>query len=238
MISEHDLLFHPEDYKPLGSIKSVKNLPMPYENSYQTADLKNMFTAEVNKQKMIVSLYKIHRQNGGRSTVDKFTVLIPKLMNAFMKSNNLNQYQSAADNATGNQDWTEALNAINYDFHKYVYKAFKWNVFVPSREYVEVGDYNNRKQVKAHEILAQDIPTLDVWREQQIVIMNKHFRNNNKIPVWRSSIHTRNYDRDDSANGYKYDVDHSSRENFQRVYDMTDIHDTIDKWEDSSWFGL
>jgi len=236
MIPYNDLITNPENYKPLGSVKAVRNVPCKVQ--FTDIDLGDVFMDPSNLDMQAVSLHKIHRQNGGRAKLDKFLQLIPKLANAFKSRYNLNEFEDVDYQATGQHNWVELLKTINNEFIRYCYKSLRWNNFVPTREWAEVGPVDDRKQKRFYELTAEDIPTLDYWREQEVQRMNKVFRYHNKIPIWQTSMHTRHFDRNND--GFRYDdPDRSSLDTFVHgTYDMSKIHETLDKWTKKDWFGM
>lgn len=211
---------------PFGSVKSINNYP----TDDPEVNLTDEFLDALNVIKLTKDIFAVYQYNGGKSTLTKFEKLIPKLMKKFAQEHNLELYQSVEDGTTGNHNWPEALNAINYDFTKYVCKFFKWNKLIPTRGFVNVGSFGNERKIRSYNLQAEDIPTLDVWREQQIVIMNKQFRNNNEIPIWQKSIHTRNYDRNI--------FETNSKDCIVRGNPVPSISPVVEKWHSSEWFGL
>jgi hypothetical protein len=235
MISHKELVYNPENYQPLGSLKSVRNLPC--EQDFTNINIESIFHSRSNMTMLSHNIYKVSRQNGGRSSIDKFNQLIPRLANTFCKDNNINNYETAESSATGEVNWVALLKAINLDFTNYCYTYLRWNVFVPTREWAEVGPSDNRVQKKFSELTAADAPTLDLWKHQEIQLINKHFRYGNKIPIWQKSMAVRHYDRGNEGLHHN-DPDRASLENPVYGYDMSNINDTIDKWTSTGWFGM
>lgn len=235
MISHRDLVFNPDDYKPLSSFKSVRNLPN--KPDFTNVNIIKLFLSKSNMNLMINNIYRTSRENGHRSSLDTFRLLVPKLAVIFNKENNLNEYEVAEYSATGQTNWVELLRTINNDFTKYCYKYLKWNIFVPTREWVEVGPADNRVQKKYHEMTAADVPTLDVWREQEVQRYNSLFRNNNKIPFWQYTMHNRHYDRNNEGLTHN-NADRASLETPVYGYDMKNINKALDKWTSTGWYGM
>jgi len=234
-IPYRDLIVQPEKYQPLSSVKSVMNVEN--EPDFTDIHLESVFKSRPNMLMLARNLYKIHRQNGGRSSIEKFRAMTPRLAHAFSKRTNIDEYMTAEACATGFNNWVEALKAINNDFIKYCYNWIKWNHFVPTREWAEVGATGERKQVRFNQLQPDDNTTLDLWRTQEIQRMNKHFRYGNKIPVWQRTMHNRYYDR--ANEGLKEnDPDRASLETPIYGYNMTNIHAMIDKWHNEEWFGI
>jgi hypothetical protein len=234
MISRKALLHDVDNYHPLGSRKSVANVPN--KPSYVEVDMDAVFASSGNMLMMSRNVYRVHRNNGGRSKLSKFQQLVPALALKFRKRNNLREYQSVEREATGFDNHVDLLKSINTEFMKFCYNSLRWNALVPSRAWGEVGPTDDRKMKKYSEMTAADIPTIDVWQEQETSIMNKQFRNNNKIPFWQTSMHTRHFDR--GNDGLKHTPDRASLDNPSRGFKMDPIYDTLDKWTTDDWFGM
>jgi hypothetical protein len=232
MLSQHDLLYHPEQVQPLGSRKGVLNKPTKIR-----IDLPDLFLSNSNFANLHQALYAIYQQNGGKSQFDKFGKLIKLLQHKFVKENDLNAYCTAEWQATGNNNYVDALRTINLDFHKNVYKYFKWNVYNPFHDDIEVGPNDARILKKSAEIMPEDFGTLDVWREQFTTVLNRQFRDNNRIPAYRTGIQTRNYDRGNEGLRFN-DPDRSSLETPIYGYDMSRINKTVCNYKEEEWYGL
>lgn len=235
MIPRKHLLHVPDKYQPLGSVKSVRNLAS--EPDFGNIDINALFMSSGNMTNLIHSLYKVARQNGSRSTIHKFKRLVPLLAKQWMRSNNLELYETVDQGTTSVTNWVEIIGAINNKFMSHCYQRLQWNTFVPTREWAEVGPRENRVQKRFHEITAADVGTLDVWRRQEIQISNSHFRNNNAIPFWQTSMHTRHYDRQNEGLAHD-DSNRASLDTPIYGYSMTNIESRLDKWHSSEWFGM
>ena len=235
MISRQELIFNPGKHEPLGSVKSVYNRPNDID--FTALDINKLFTSQSNISMMTNNIYKVARQNGARSSIDQFRKLIPRLANQFMIENNLSEYETVEAATTGINNWVEVLKSINNEFMKHCYRYFKWNTFVPTREWADVGPRDNRKQKRFQDITAADAHTLDLWRTQETQRMNKHFRNDNKISVRQASMHTRHFDRHNEGLTHD-DNTRASLDTPVRGYDMTNVRATLDKWKSEDWFGM
>jgi hypothetical protein len=235
MISEHDLIENPEQFQPLGSVKSIINRPFPIQ--FDRLDLYPLFISDFNTELLSNNLFKIHQQNGGQSNCDKFIKLVPKLMEEFMKNRNLNDYDNVETPATTFKDWAQILHTINYDFIKFSYKYFKWNEFNPFQNKIQVGKSGERKYKKMYELMPDDHGTIDVWREKSIIFKNENFRNNNRLPAYQTTLHTRHYDLSNEGLRDGSNSDRASLENFQRGFNMNTVYDQIDNYRDSDWWG-
>jgi hypothetical protein len=87
-----------------------------------------------------------------------------------------------------------------------------------------------------NEILEHEIPTIDVWAEQDISITNAAYRDHNKIPFYQRSMHNRHYDRNNDGLQHA-DPNRASLDTPINAFDMEPIHDLIDRWTDKDWFG-
>lgn len=232
MLSEYDLLHRPQDVQPLGSRKGVLNKPTELK-----IDLNDLFISESNTKPLHASLYAVYQQNGGKSNFAKFGKLIKLLQRKFVKDNILADYCTAEWQATGTNNYVDALRAINNDFHKTVYTYFKWNIYNPYHDDIEVGPNDDRNLKKSSEIMPEDFGTLDVWREQFTLVLNRQFRNNNQIPVHRVGLHARHIDRGNEGLR-ENDPDRSSLETPIYGYDMGRIGDTVCNYKQDDWYGV
>lgn len=232
MLSKADLLFNPQNVQPLGSRKGVLNKP-----TIVPLDIKEIFLSNKNTNLLLYGLYDVYTQNGGKSSQLKFEQLLRLLQRKFVKKNDLYSYCSAEWQATGYNNYVEALKAINNDFTKDTYKYFKWNLYNPFKDDIEVGPSDDRRKIKSAEIMPEDFGTLDLWREQFSQVLNRQFRNGNRIPVHQTSIHTRNYDRGNEGlrDG---NSDRASLETPIYGYDMDRVKLQIDNYKSDSWYGL
>jgi hypothetical protein len=235
MITQKQLLFEPENFEPLGSVKSVLNYPsFP---SFVNVDIVELFLSTPNMQLMSESLYKIHRQNGGTTTLHKMSALTPLLAQKFVKRNDIKQYIPVDIEATEQIDWVEILKTVNNNFAKFCYDYMSWNAFNPYRSWIECGPTEDRKQKRMQDLTAADIPTLDLWRTQEVQRINSAFRFNNSIPFWQYTMNTRFYDK--SNEGLRNDTaDRASLDVPIYGYDMSEIHNLTDKWMKEEWFGI
>lgn len=235
MISYKDLIENPEQYQPLSSHKSVFNKESA--KSYANVDLEIVFRSVSNQQFLTMSLYKTYKHNGGRASIDMFTKLIPVAQRTFCQRNDISRYEMAEQQASEERDWAELLRVLNNDFLKFCYNLLQWNNFNPFRERAMVGPSDDRRSKKYNELLAHDIPTIDVYADVQIERKNSQYWLENKFPVWRTHQNTRHFDYD--GGGYRNgDRDRASLETIDRGFDMTTVDGLIDKWQSKDWFGL
>lgn len=236
MIPYNDLINRPELYSPLSSHKSIRNLPAAEQ--FDKVNLYDAFHSKYNKDILAKSLYETGCNNGYSAPFQKFQALVPRAMHEFCLRTDISEYRVAENGATGQSNWLEELDAINNDFLKYCYNLFKWNKFNPYRAYATVGDSEHRHQKKYSELLAHDIPTIDVWAVQEVQVKNNNFRYNNQIPIWQKSMNTRHFDRTSEASGLaQRDPNRASLETPVRGYDMSSIYKLLDQWKSDSWFG-
>jgi hypothetical protein len=231
MLSQYDLLYHPNEVQPIGSRKGVLNKP-----THIVIDLEELFLSSANTNNLHASLHAIYKQNGGKGTFAKFGQLIKLLQKKFVKENRLQDYNTAESQATGINNYVDALRAINNDFHKLVYRYFKWNMYNPYKDDIEVGPNDNRILKKSSEIMPEDFNTLDVWREQFTLVLNRQFRDCNRIPVHRVGLHSRHIDRGNEGLR-ENDAERSSLETPIYGYDMTNINDTLCNYKQEEWYG-
>ena len=229
------IIDEPEKYQHIPSVKGFLNRYS--EEQFVHIDIEKLFLFKHNVNLLSQNLFTIHQQNGGHTTLHKFNVLTPILMEYYCKKNNLNAYVNNESSSTGQKDWVALLKSINSDFVKYCYKYFKWNNLNPFRAQAIVGCNQNRTYKKFNELMPDDYGTLDVWREQDIKINNSNYRNNNAIPNYRVALHNRNYDRNNE--GFREsECSRSSLENYQRTMDMSTIFNAVDSYKDRDWFGM
>jgi hypothetical protein len=231
MTNRYDLMFNPELIQPIGTAKGVANKPTEV-----SVDIYELFLSNDNVKLLCKNLFNVYQQNGGQSTRDKFRNLVLLLQHKFTKTTNLHSYNLADEGAIpGN--YIENLRAINEDFKKLVYSYFKWNIYNPFHDLVEIRDVNGiRRLKKGSELRPEEYNTLDLWQPQITQVSNRNFRNNNKIPVYQAGLHVRNYDR--GNDGLKYDSDQSSLENQIHGYDMKCINSGVLNYKSDGWTGF
>jgi hypothetical protein len=228
-----NLLHDPERYQPLGSVKGYRN--QPSQEQFIDLNLEELFLSAANISLCSKRLFGLYRESGGRGKRDDFDLIIPKMMFKFCEENDCNAYKLADEDSTEIRDYTALLRTINADLVKQVSDKFRANVFNPFRASITVGSTGNRVQKKMSDLLAVDIPTIDIWADNETTVYNSKFRDNNQIPVYRTSIHTRNYDR---ANEGLNNQDMESLETPIYAYDMSKVQESLDKWKKEDWFGL
>lgn len=231
-LTKADLMLRPEQVQPLGTIKGIRNKPTNIK-----IDIKDLFMSDSNQNMLKHNLYTIYQQNGGKQLRSAFNKFITQLSKRFVLDNNLYTYETAEAQATGYNNYTEVLRTINRDYHAVCYKFFSWNTANPFQDNVVVGPSDRRVLKKGYELTPEDHGTLDVWREQFTQVLNAQFRDNNRIPVHRQSIHTRHYDR--SNEGLQHnDADRSSLETPVYGYDMSQIYKNLDKYSATDWYSM
>jgi hypothetical protein len=232
MLSLHDLMFHPESVQPIGSRKGVLNKPT---NVY--IDIKDLFLSPSSVSSMSVKLHSIYRQNGGKTPLSKFKQLVVLLMKKFAKENNLYDYATAEDDTMQIYNYPVILRTINKDFMTFAHRYFNWDNYNPARDTVEVGPADARELKKSAELMPDDHITLEVWHEQFTQALGRNHRDNNRIPVYRTAIHTRHYDR--SNEGLKHDeADRASLETPVYGYDMSQIYKNIGNYKSEDWYSM
>lgn len=209
--------------------KGQNNLPYKLKlksNYSQFMSIKNQLYLSKN-------IYLLHKNNHGLMNYLYFREHVPYRMNSWSISRDINNFK------TRNLTDIDILNFINRmfinenrDLHimesgmNDLYHIPNNNVF---RIRVNIGHHmdNNGniigEQKKLDELLASDIVSRDVWSEDTTHGANDNFRYNNEIPIWQTSIHSRNYDR--SNEGFQAgDVKNASLTNPVRGYNMEDIY--------------
>jgi hypothetical protein len=222
MIPYRDLIFHPEEYKPFATVTGVRNKA---SEPFVSVDLNKLFMSESNTRLLYNSLMKSRIQ---------LSTGLPDLMTRFRDDHDLNQFDNVESQAVGYKQWVEVLRVINNQFLQYCHKFEVDPVGNPFRTGILVGDHDQRIQKKPSELLAQDIPTIDVWRQQEISISSKKFRDENRFHRARVAQHVRNYDYDNKGSG----IHGESLEAAPRYYDQSEAHKLVGKWKKEEWFGL
>lgn len=233
MLSKKDLLYNSDNVQPLGSRKGVLNKP-----SNLVVDVAALFISSKNTNTLLNNLTDVYRQNGGKACQSKFNYVIELLIKKFISERNLYSYCTVEWQSTGYNNYYEALMAINDDFTKYVYNYFQWNIYNPYKDLIEVGPNDNRRKISSAQIQYEDFGTLDVWRKEQTTVFNRQFRDNNKIPAYRTSLHSRNYDRHNIEGLTHGDSDRASLEAPIYGYDMSNIHADITNYKEEGWFSM
>lgn len=231
-LTKEDLMLYPEQVQPLGTVKGVRNKPTVLK-----IDLEDLFLSAANQNMLKNSLFTIYQQNGGKRRRREFNTFIDQLSKKFVLDNDLNSYETAEKQATGVNNYTECLRAINNDYHKVCYKFFSWNVANPFRDKVTVGPSDRRVSKQGYALTPEDHGTLEVWREQFTQVLNAQFRDENRIPVYRQSIHTRHYDRGNEGL-QQNDPDRASLETPIYGYDMSQIYKNLDKYSSTDWYSM
>jgi hypothetical protein len=232
ILSREDLLFNPEVLQPLGTIKGVRNRPTEIY-----IDLNDLFLTYDNQQLLFTNLFKVFRQNGGKLPKKQFRSFISSKSTNFAKTNNLNEYRTAEYQATGFNNYTECLVAINNAFTKECYNLFSWNSYNPVRDTVEVGPADHRVLKKGFDMSHEDHGTLELWRNQFTQVLNAQFRNNNQIPKQRTAVHTRHYDTGNEGLRSN-NPDRASLENPIYSYDMSNIYKNLDNYSSTGWYSM
>lgn len=232
MLSISDLMTADDSIQPLGSRKGLLNKPTNLK-----LNMNELFMSNSNTYLLNEGLYSIYRQNGGKSTSNKFEQFISLLQKKFVKENNLTAYTTVESSATGINNHVEALRAINSDFTKFTYGYFRWDNYNPFKDMIEVGTYEGRVLKKSSDIASDDHGTLDLWREQTVQLMGRQYRAFNKIPVYQTSLHTRHFDRGNEGLAFN-NPDRASLDTPIHGYDLSNIYDNISNYKSSSWFSM
>jgi hypothetical protein len=232
MLTVQDLIDKPDMVQPLGTRKGLSNKP-----THLNIDIKSTFISTENTNMLSSNLFKIYQQNGGMQLENNFKRLVPILMDKFLKKTDIMAYRTAEADAVGFNDYTTILRAINYDFIKMCYNYFKWNTYNPFQHDIEVGPVENRVLKKSYEMTPEDHGTLDLWREQFIQLSNNKFRDNNKIPFYRTGMFTRNYDRENEGLLHG-NSDRASLDTPIYGYDMVHLKNGLCTYKSEEWYDM
>ena len=235
MISRSDLINKPNYAQNLSTYKGVANRPST--NGFDSMDIKGLFLYAENQKSLASNIFKSIERNNIHTSVNSLAdiiKIIPLVQRQFMKTTDISKYHLVEENAVSQVDWVELLRMINADFLNYCRNYFKWNDFFPAREYASVGASGERIKKRFDQLTADDIPTLDLWADQQISVSDNRHWLGNKLPVWRTSIHTRNIDREGGGMRMS-NPDRASLETPVFNYNMSNIYNTINKWKESEW---
>lgn len=230
-----DLINTPQDYRPLGSVKSTRDLPNPQQ--FTSMNITKLFLAPSNKIMLARQLYAASKENGGQANLNRFVALVKELTEVYAKQHDLNSCMMNEAPETGQIDWVLTLQAINNEFLQHCYDQLQWNKYVPTREKTTVGAFGERRLKELKDLTAEDIPTVNVWAAYDINRSNKNFRYMNQIPPWQSSMNTRHFDRGNEGFHTKY-ADRASLNTPVRGYDMSTTSKTLNNWTRTGWFGI
>lgn len=233
MISEQEFMKNPDSYQPLGSVKGVLNQPTDI-----TRDLNILFNSKQNLGRLHKKLYAEYlRDTSTTKTEREFAEFFLREVKNFVKSKNLNDYVTAEYQATGYNNLNTALEQINADFAAECRKYFPYQTHNPFKADYQVGTLEEKVLKKGFDLSHEDYQSLNMWRSNVTNIANGVHRDNNKIPVYRHSLHARHIDT--SNEGLRANnPDRASIESFiPKKYDMTKIYDTHLNYKDESWYG-
>ncbi len=232
MITKHDLMKTPENVQPLGSVKGVLNKPTELNT-----DLNIRFNSRQNLGRLHKTLYAEYcRDTNAKKTEAEFAKFFLEEVKNFKSKGNLNQYVTAEYQATGYNNYHTALEQINMDFMAECRNHFPYQTFNPFKADYLVGSLEEKVLKKGFDLSHEDVQTLDVWRSNIVNSVNRHYRENNQIPVYRHSLHMRHVDR--SNEGLRdNNPDRASLENFvPQRYDMGKIEQTHLNYKEESWY--
>lgn len=234
MMAEEDLMKNPHLVQPLGSVKGVLNKP-----SHVTQDLNVLFASKQNLCRMHKKLYAEYcRDTNAAKTEAEFAKFFLGEVELFKKRGDLNCYTTAEFQATGFNNINLALEQINADLAAECRKHFPYQTHNPFKANYEVGSLEEKVLKKGFDLTHTDMQTLDMWRASVTNTVNRVYRDNNQIPVYRRSLHMRHIDR--SNEGLRANnPDRASVENFvPQRYNMDKIKRTHMNYKDETWFGL
>jgi hypothetical protein len=160
----------------------------------------DLFMSLDNQTYLTKYIYNLHRQNGGTLVYSYFKSVVPKQMSGWLKNIRFNQYMALQQIndlfCRGNGQLYEKnySNGIEIQADTNVYRLGT-NI----TGYDDEG--NITSELKSFKnLMAEDYQSINVWKKVEVDAKPSHFRNNNKIPVYQSSMNTRHYDR--TVNGF------------------------------------
>jgi hypothetical protein len=233
------------DYKRQGYITDMRNLsvknmlnipslaPLDYAKNSQlflcVGNIKAVTKCVINKsssngkykrikhlKKIVPVSMHIWADKNKIDTFESLTSIIESLsfLNKKFIKDNSELYSDLVSGGNHNPD----LNV--YDHFETIGRAKSGSKIIPIRK-------------KYEELMASDIPQLDVWAETGTDVYNNNFRYKNKIPAWQRTMNTRHYDR--TNDGLKDGCsDRASLENPIRGYDMSVIYEANNHHENQT----
>lgn len=230
-----DLINIPQDYQPLGSVKSTRDLAN--KQPFTQMSIRKLFLAPTNKLMLSRQLYAISKENGGQANLNRFIALVKELTDKYAEQHDLNSYAMNEAPETGQIDWKLTLQALNNEFLQHCYSMLQWNKYVPFREKTMVGAFGERRLKELKDLTAEDIPTVDVWASVDINRSNKNFRYLNQIPPWQYTMSRRHYDRANEGFHTK-NADRASLNTPISGYDQSTSFAILNNWTKTGWFGI
>lgn len=233
-ISFEDLIKNPGNYSPLGSKKGTANKPTAVQ--FDQVNITDVFLSESNKLLLVSNMQRYALSQGITKQFETFASLIDRFQLEFLSRHDIASYKMA-EYAVGLDNWVEVLKVANGQFIKFFSDKLPANTFLPSRAgtYVKTNTGTVWKQYT--DLLASDYGSINVDGNYTVPVMNVNSRGSNAIPTYRTALHTRHYDRDNDGLA---DTNVSSRENFQRGFNMSEIIQTVDEpmWTKDGWYGV
>ena len=234
MMTESDYMNNPDLMQPLGTVKGVVNKP-----TFITQNLNTLFYSKQNLRQLHKKLYAEYcKDTNAKKTEREFANFFLKQVDCFKARGNLNNYVTVEFQATEFNNIHLALETINADFSAECRKYFPYQTHNPFKVDYEVGSLEEKVLKKGFDLSHTDMQTLDMWRASITNVSNGIYRDNNKIPIYRRSLHMRHIDR--SNEGLRANnPDRASVENFiPQRYNMDKIKNTHLNYKDEKWFGL
>jgi hypothetical protein len=233
------------------STKAERNISRPYYLDTTTPNLKELFLHARNKNYVVKKITYEHRTRDNKFCVNGIARAVYPWMEKWAaepgKIQSHEHYQKV--------HWIEVLDFINNKFikehdpminsidpHKPAYfgddyRNGKRNAkvdFNVQRIVSQVGVKNEKSNTleykKYEDMTADDMRTLDVYRDWKVEVSNDDYRYNNSFPVWRTSVQKRHFARDSADQGLRdWDWRESSKPVPIRKYDMSAILATTDR---------
>lgn len=211
------------------SYKDALNVPtMIYEKNS-----KDLFMTVSNQIYLTKQIYMLHKHNHGRLGYLYFKTVVPKKMMQWINAMLIPQKSLS----------TDILYYLNKVFVKdasnlYTFKTSDNIDLVVDRNVyknpISLSSYDDNTNTiitdvkQPNHLLASDYGLIDVWQPQTTEVTNAAFRYRNAIPVWKSGMNVRHYDRNND--GLRAPIARSSIDTFvsgygsayQSIIDMKD----------------
>jgi len=171
----------------------LENSPERY--LYDAQHIIEMFLDDNNETFLVKQLYNMCKRYNSPTKYSEFKERVPLLMQQWERLKYIRKYRSEAN------DIIEELDALNRMFLNDAFPLF--DIKDPGGIATDFNGLNlNKKshiQEQRDDLMNHEVyHNADVWKNQETFIHPNIYRYNNSIPVYRTSIHTRNYERDNN----------------------------------------
>lgn len=176
-------------YCPI-SVKAEKN--KPETNNFPLTN-KQIFLSERNVTDMIYYIVSLNIKNLTKYPLDKLKKITPIYMVKWAEDQSINDFEYLTNDIILTLEFLNKKFLIN---HSMLYDRAGVNSLNVFQNTGRVTDKCNRESNKKYdEMLAADYHTLDLWQPFEVFTYDKAQRYCNKIPIWQSSMNTRELDR-------------------------------------------